>query len=97
MGAGAINRHGLVQIILHDLAITTVVQELLSLGRSRFAAMRICSVGRSPANDRTIRIRLQQRALQASSSGTSAVARLAELARLARVGKCAGLIERRGV
>ena len=30
------------------LAITTVVQELLSLGRSRAAAMRICSLGRSP-------------------------------------------------
>ena len=30
------------------LAITTVVQELLSFGRSRFAAMRIGSVGRSP-------------------------------------------------
>jgi hypothetical protein len=30
------------------LAITTVVQELLSLGRSRLAAMRISSRGRSP-------------------------------------------------
>ena len=30
------------------LAITTVVQELLSLGKSRFAAMRISSLGRSP-------------------------------------------------
>jgi hypothetical protein len=30
------------------LAITTVVQELLSLGRSRFAAMWISSRGRSP-------------------------------------------------
>jgi len=29
------------------LAITTVVQELLSLGRSRFAAVRISSRGRS--------------------------------------------------
>jgi hypothetical protein len=32
----------------HYLAITTVVHELLSLGRSRFAAMRMRSVGRSP-------------------------------------------------
>jgi hypothetical protein len=30
------------------LAITTVVQELLSLGKSRLAAMRISSRGRSP-------------------------------------------------
>jgi len=30
------------------LAITTVVHELLSFGRSRFAAMRISSRGRSP-------------------------------------------------
>ena len=30
------------------LAITIVVHELLSFGRSRFAAMRISSVGRSP-------------------------------------------------
>ena len=48
-------------VVRHEsdyLAITTVVQELLSLGRSRFAAMRISSRGRSPANDRTIRIRL---------------------------------------
>jgi hypothetical protein len=30
------------------LAITTVVQELLSLGRSRLAAVRIRSVGRCP-------------------------------------------------
>ena len=30
------------------LAITTVVQELLSLGRSRVAAMRNCRFGRSP-------------------------------------------------
>ena len=30
------------------LAITTVVQELPSLGRSRVAAMRTCSLGRSP-------------------------------------------------
>jgi len=30
------------------LAITTVVQELLSLGKSRLAAIRISSLGRSP-------------------------------------------------
>src|ERR1700686_4253936 len=50
-----------------------------------------------PANDRTIVVRRQQRALQASTSGTSAVARLAELAGLARVGKRAGWLEGRGV
>jgi hypothetical protein len=32
----------------HYLAITTVVQELLSLGKSRFVAMQISSRGRSP-------------------------------------------------
>jgi len=32
----------------YSLAITTVVHELLSFGRSRFAAMRIASCGRSP-------------------------------------------------
>jgi hypothetical protein len=33
---------------INYLAITTVVQELLSLGKSRFAAIRIPSRGRSP-------------------------------------------------
>jgi len=40
-----------VDVVRHEsdyLAITTVVQELLSLGKSRFAAMRISSRGRSP-------------------------------------------------
>ena len=48
------HRHGYiakVDVVRHEsdyLAITTVVQELLSLGKSRFAAMRISSRGRSP-------------------------------------------------
>src|SRR6202521_3431846 len=40
-----------IDVTLHDsdsLPITTVVQELPSLGRSRFAAMRMSSRGRSP-------------------------------------------------
>ena len=38
-------------VVRHEsnyLAITTVVQELLSLGKSRLAAVRISSRGRSP-------------------------------------------------
>src|SRR5579872_401554 len=50
-----------------------------------------------PTNDRTIEVRLQQRALQASPSGTSSVTRVAKLARLARLWKRTGLLEGCGV
>ena len=41
-------RHLVVSLRMNYLAITTVVQELLNFGRSRFAAIRIFRVGRSP-------------------------------------------------
>src|SRR5271165_1930005 len=46
-----------------------------------------------PANDRTIRVGLRQRALQASASSTSSLAGVPELARLADLWKCPGLLE----
>jgi serine/threonine protein kinase len=55
-----------VDVVRHEsdyLAITTVVQELLSLGRSRVAAGHANPQRRAlPANDRTIVVRLHQRA-----------------------------------
>src|SRR5579864_236669 len=71
-------------------------------GNDQFGQLAICGHANIESwalapNDRTIRIRLQQRPSQSSASGTSAVARLSKLARLARVRKSACLLEGRGV
>ena len=67
-------------------------------GTAQFGQIAICGHAEPecrafPANDRTIRVRLQQCALQASPSGASAVARVPELAMIAGLRKCPCLLE----
>src|ERR1700756_1217736 len=66
------------------------------LGKIAIRSHADLEAGALAPNDRTVKIRLQERTLQASSSGASTVTRISELARQACLRKGASLLERSG-